>query len=120
LTGTVQLARFDQSARPCYDEERGQEYRPALADLALLIGPSTFMTKGMRIMETPTIRILKPGDEAALEGFLLPRVESSMFLIGNMRAAAWPIEGQIYQGTYAARLQDGKIVGVVLTAGTGI
>src|SRR5512136_1609233 len=67
----------------------------------------------MRIMETPTIRILQPGDEAALEAFLLPRVESSMFLIGNMRAAGLADRGQLYQGTYAARLQDGKIVGVV-------
>ena len=64
-------------------------------------------------METPSIRILKPGDEAALEAFLLPRVESSMFLMGNMRAAGLADRGQIYQGTYAARLQDGKIVGVV-------
>jgi len=64
-------------------------------------------------METPTIRILQPGDEAALEAFLLPRVESSMFLIGNVRAAGLADRGQLYQGTYAARLQDGKIVGVV-------
>jgi RimJ/RimL family protein N-acetyltransferase len=69
--------------------------------------------KETRIMETPTIRILEPGDEAALEAFLLPRVASSMFLIGNMRAAGLADRGQIYQGTYAARLQDGKIVGVV-------
>ncbi len=64
-------------------------------------------------METSTIRILQPGDEAALEAFLLPRVESSMFLIGNMRADGLTDRGQLYQGTYAARLQEGKIVGVV-------
>ncbi len=64
-------------------------------------------------METSGIRVLRSGDEAALEAFLLPRVESSMFLIGNMRAAGLEDRAQIYQGTYAARLEDGEIVGVV-------
>jgi RimJ/RimL family protein N-acetyltransferase len=67
----------------------------------------------MRIMETSAISVLKPGDEVALEAFLLSRVESSMFLIGNMRAAGLIDNGQTYQGTYAARLEDGKIVGIV-------
>jgi RimJ/RimL family protein N-acetyltransferase len=67
----------------------------------------------MRFMETSTITILQPGDEAALEAFLLPRVESSMFLIGNMRTAGLADRGQLYQGTYAVRLQEGKIAGVV-------
>jgi predicted GNAT family acetyltransferase len=64
-------------------------------------------------METSVIRVLKPGDEAALEAFLLPQVESSMFLIGNMRAAGLADDGQTYQGTYAAKLEAGKIVSVV-------
>jgi RimJ/RimL family protein N-acetyltransferase len=64
-------------------------------------------------METSVVRVLKFGDEVALGAFLLPRVESSMFLIGNMRAAGLVDNGQTYQGTYAARLEDGKIVGVV-------
>jgi predicted GNAT family acetyltransferase len=64
-------------------------------------------------MESPAIRVLKPGDEAALEAFLLPRVESSMFLIGNMRAVGLTDHGQTYEGTYAAAFQDGEIVGVV-------
>jgi predicted GNAT family acetyltransferase len=64
-------------------------------------------------MEMSVIRVLKPGDEAALEAFLLPQVESSMFLIGNMRAAGLTDHGQTYQGTYAAKLEGGKIVGVV-------
>jgi len=64
-------------------------------------------------MKTPVIRILRPGDEAALEAFLLPRVESSMFLIGNMRAAGVTDRGQAYEGTYAAAFEDRKIAGVV-------
>lgn len=64
-------------------------------------------------MKTPVIRILKPGDEAALEAFLLPRVESSMFLIGNMRAAGLADRGRAYEGTYAAAFEDREVAGVV-------
>lgn len=64
-------------------------------------------------MHTPVIRILQPGDEATLEAFLLPRVDSSMFLIGNMRSAGLSDNGQTYQGTYAAAFENGKIVGAV-------
>ncbi|MCP4427594.1 MAG: GNAT family N-acetyltransferase [Chloroflexi bacterium] len=58
------------------------------------------------------MRILKPGDEAYLEAFLLPRIESSMFLLGNMRAAGLVDEGGYLQGTYAAAFEQGHIVGV--------
>ena len=61
----------------------------------------------------PEIRILQPGDEAALEAFLLPRVESSMFLIGNRRSAGLVDHGRPYEGTYAAAFEDETIVGVV-------
>jgi ribosomal protein S18 acetylase RimI-like enzyme len=61
----------------------------------------------------PEIRLLQPGDEAALEAFLRPHVESSMFLIGNMRSAGLVDHGQPYQGTYAAAFDGGQIVGVV-------
>jgi RimJ/RimL family protein N-acetyltransferase len=63
--------------------------------------------------EKPKIRILQPGDEATLEAFLLPRIASSMFLLGNMRAAGLEDEGEPYQGTYAATFSGGKIVSVV-------
>ena len=66
------------------------------------------------------IRILKPGDEAALEAFLLPRVESSMFLIGNMRTSGLVDGGQAYEGTYAAAFEDGKIVSVVAHYWNGV
>lgn len=58
-------------------------------------------------------RILKPGDEAAIEAFLLPRVESSMFLIGNMRASGLIGGSQPYEGIYAGAFEGEQIVGVV-------
>jgi RimJ/RimL family protein N-acetyltransferase len=64
-------------------------------------------------MDNPVIRILEPGDEPLLESFLLPRVESSMFLLGNSRAAGLRDNGQVYQGTYAALFQDDEIAGAV-------
>lgn len=60
----------------------------------------------------PDIRILQPGDEAALEAFLLPRVDSSMFLLGNMRAAGLRDTGQPLEGTYAAAFEAQAIVAV--------
>ena len=59
------------------------------------------------------IRILVPDDRVTLEAFLLQRVESSMFLIGNMRAAGLVDGGQIYEGTYAAAFEGPEIVGAV-------
>jgi len=64
-------------------------------------------------MNEAVIRILEPGDEAPLETFLLPRIETSMFLIGNMRASGLTDNGRAFQGTYAAALQGGEITGVV-------
>ena len=58
------------------------------------------------------IRVLQPGDEAALEAFLLPRIETSMFLLGSMRAAGLVDGGEFLQGTYVAVFDGDKIVGV--------
>lgn len=59
------------------------------------------------------LKILKLGDEAQLEAFLLPRIESSMFLLGNMRMAGLVDNGRHLQGTYAAAFEQDKIIGVV-------
>jgi RimJ/RimL family protein N-acetyltransferase len=58
----------------------------------------------------PDIRILQPGDEPALEAFLLPRIESSMFLLGNLRAAGLRDGGRPLEGTYAAAFTGQAIV----------
>lgn len=70
--------------------------------------------------DNSTLRILEPGDETALEAFLLPRLASSMFLLGNMRASGLRDTGEPYGGTYAARFEDGRIVGVVAHYWNGI
>ena len=59
------------------------------------------------------VRVLRSGDEAALEAFLLPRIETSMFLLGNMRAAGLEDGGEHLQGTYVAAFDGERIVGVV-------
>ncbi|MCB0002801.1 MAG: GNAT family N-acetyltransferase [Anaerolineae bacterium] len=61
----------------------------------------------------PQIRILTPGYEALLERFLLPRKESSLFLLSNLRRAGLSDHGQRGQGTYFAALEDGEVVAVV-------
>ncbi|MCB0044554.1 MAG: GNAT family N-acetyltransferase [Caldilineaceae bacterium] len=59
------------------------------------------------------IRLLQPGDEAALEAFLRPRWAASMFLLSNSRAAGLVNNDERGQGRYAAAFEDGKITGVV-------
>ena len=59
------------------------------------------------------IRILKAGDEAALEAFLKPRLDSSMFLANNLRLAGLTDSGRRYEGTYAAAFSAEAIVAVV-------
>ena len=68
----------------------------------------------------PQIRLLQPGDQAALEAFLLPRVESSMFLIGNSRSVGLVDHGKTYHGTYVAAFERGEIVGVVAHYWNGV
>lgn len=64
-------------------------------------------------MEISGVRVLERGDVAALEAFLLPSIESSMFLVGNMRAAGLTDRGQTCGGTYAAAFKEMQICGVV-------
>ena len=64
-------------------------------------------------MKETEIRVLQPGDESKLETFLLPRIESSMFLISNMRLVGLADHGAPYEGTYAAVFKQGEIVAVV-------
>lgn len=59
------------------------------------------------------IKILQPGDETVLERFLLPRLETSMFLISNLRQVGLVDRGRPYEGTYAATFEGGTMSGVV-------
>jgi GNAT superfamily N-acetyltransferase len=58
------------------------------------------------------IRVLGPGDEAALEEFLAPLADSSMFLLANSRKAGLVDRGLPFQATYAAAFAGERIVGV--------
>lgn len=59
------------------------------------------------------IRILGPGDEAALESFLMTHLASLMFLLSNSRLSGLTDTGERYTGTYAAAFVGDEIVGVV-------
>lgn len=59
------------------------------------------------------LRTLVPGDEAALDAFLAPRWQSSMFLRGNVRAAGLVDRGRPVEGTYVAAWAGDTVVSVV-------
>ncbi|HVE87216.1 MAG TPA: GNAT family N-acetyltransferase [Myxococcales bacterium] len=60
-----------------------------------------------------SIRVLRPGDEAALEAFLLPLTDSSMFLRANHRIGGLEDRGEFGQGTYVAAFEGEAIAGVI-------
>ncbi len=66
------------------------------------------------------IRVLGPGDQPAVEAFLRPHVASSMFLLGNMRAAGLIDRGERLCGTYVGAFDDDVLVGVVAHYWNGI
>lgn len=68
---------------------------------------------GPEQMNPSLMRMLKPGDEATLEAFLRPRLESSMFLLGNLREAGIVDGQERYQGLYVANFDRDQICGVV-------
>ena len=45
----------------------------------------------------PTLKILQPGDEKLLEGFVLQHINTSMFLRSNLQAAGLVNGNQRYQ-----------------------
>lgn len=60
-------------------------------------------------MSEPISRTLQPGDEADLEAFLSGHLESSIFLLGNARAAGLSDHAGPLQGTYAAAFEGSVI-----------
>ena len=63
-------------------------------------------------MSTTDPVILTPQHAEALDRFLMTRPETSLVLLSNSRAAGLVDTGEIFQGTYAAYIEDGAIVGV--------
>jgi RimJ/RimL family protein N-acetyltransferase len=66
------------------------------------------------------IRILRRGDEVALEAFLAPRAETSMFLRANSRAAGLEDRGEPMQATYAAAFEAERIVAAAAHCWNGV
>ena len=69
---------------------------------------------------TPRLRLLAPGDEAALEAFLRRHADSSMFLRSNARAAGLEYRGAPYQATYVAAFRDDAITAVAAHCWNGM
>jgi predicted GNAT family acetyltransferase len=63
-------------------------------------------------VDGPSLKILRAGDEPALKDFLIPRLDSSLFLYGNLLAAGLIDTGERYSGTYAAAIENGRIAAV--------
>ena len=66
------------------------------------------------------IRILRRGDEQALEAFLASRAETSMFLRANSRAAGLEDRGEPMQATYAAAFEAEGIVAAAAHCWNGV
>ncbi len=63
-------------------------------------------------MADASLRVLGPGDEAALIAFLAPRADSSLFLIANLTAAGIVDRDAPYAGAYVGRFENGALTGV--------
>jgi len=57
----------------------------------------------------PELRLLRPGDDAALHAFLAAHADTSMFLRGNARSAGLIDHGGPMEATYAASIEGGSI-----------
>ena len=79
-----------------------------------------FLGTERRIASMPDVRILAPGDDAALEGFLARHADSSMFLRSNARAAGLADAREPFQATYVAAWERGDIVAVAAHCWNGV
>jgi GNAT superfamily N-acetyltransferase len=67
-----------------------------------------------------TMRLLAPGDEAALDAFLVQYRDTSMFLRSNVRQAGLEYRGQWAGAQYLASFDGGAITGVAAHCWNGI
>ena len=63
-------------------------------------------------MAEPDIRVLRAGDEEALDRFFVRRQNTTMILRANALRSGVVDAGQAFQGTYAAAWRNGEVVGV--------
>lgn len=59
------------------------------------------------------IRKLQRGDEEALTRFLLPKLETSMFILGNVEKGGLDYHARTYQGEYLAAFSDATSIEAV-------
>ena len=59
-----------------------------------------------------SVRVLRPGDEPAVEAFLATHSDSSLFLRRNLATVGLVDRGKRYHGTWAGAFEDGRLVGV--------
>ncbi len=71
-------------------------------------------------MAGEAVELLGPGDEERLDAFLAEHSDSSMFLRSNWRAAGLADSGGRLEGTYAAAVEQGAVVGVAAHYGNGM
>jgi GNAT superfamily N-acetyltransferase len=60
----------------------------------------------------PTVRVLVPGDEPALEVFLLAYADSSLFLRSNMRVTGLVDRGAPLEATYVGAFDGARLIAV--------
>src|SRR5260370_2834952 len=68
----------------------------------------------------PALRLLRAGDETALDAFLTDHTDSSMFLRANALAAGLIDRGAPLEATYVAALAGGRITGVAAHCWNGM
>ena len=62
--------------------------------------------------EAEIVRLLRPGDEAALDAFLRAHAASSVFLRSNLRAGGIEDRGEVHQARYAGLFRGADLVAV--------
>lgn len=70
-------------------------------------------------MNSP-VRVLGPGEEGPVEDFLGPHADSSLFLLGNLRAAGLADTGAAYSATWAGTFDGRSILGVAAHCWNGV
>lgn len=78
------------------------------------------MRRRVRLTRVAEFRLLRPGDEAALDSFLARHADTSMFLRSNARAAGLVDQGAPMQGTYVAAWDHGRLAGVAAHCWNGV
>lgn len=66
------------------------------------------------------LRRLLPGDEPAVRAFLRPHVDSSLFLLGNLRAAGLEDSGAAYSATWVAAFDGPEVAGLAAHCWNGV